>query len=451
MEKNGITKISIFCLFIVLLISLLFAENTEKDFHAKFKKTTINISFKGTNIDDVIKIFAEKMNVNIIRNENVKAKITANLKKINIIDALDIICRTHKINYLVEKSIASGPIIRIYTQQDYLEALMYRGTADVIKLKHSKAVDVYKKLQDAGAIKGKEGSAYGAGILYADEKSNSIIVVDKGSSINRSKLREIIDAFDQPTPQVLIEAKILSISLVDETKYGIDWNAVWSKGKMDVRIPMMDMPEKSASINKVWSFNDGGGSLTGIIKALETENDLKVLSSPRIVVLNNEEASIREGQDIPYVVTTSTPSSSGAQQTENTKFIKTGIGITVTPQINENNITLKIVPNISEPATKPEEGKAPSINTSDVTTIVSIKNKATLILGGLIKTRQETIINRVPILGYIPLLSYLFSSRSYSTRRYELVIFLTVTIINDGMSIKKDMDKLKKVEKELND
>ncbi len=313
MGKNRITRISIFSLFIVFLISLLFAENTEKDFHDKFKKIKINISFKGTDIDDVIKIFAEKMKVNIIRNENVKAKITANLKSINIIDALDIICRTHKINYLIEKSMVSDPVIRIYTQQDYLEALMYRGTTDVIKLKYSKAVDVYKKLQDSGAIKGKEGSAYGAGILYADEKSNSIIIVDKKSSINRSKLREIIDAFDQPTPQVLIEAKILSISLVDDTKYGIDWDVIWGKGKMNASTPFAGSETEEASIKKIWSFKDGGGSLTGLITALETQNDVKVLSSPRIVVLNNEEATIREGKDLAYAVTTRTPSTAGSR------------------------------------------------------------------------------------------------------------------------------------------
>ncbi len=109
------------------------------------------------------------------------------------------------------------------------------------------------------------------------------------------------------------------------------------------------------------------------------------------------------------------------------------------------------MPNISSKGEQKNVNIAPSINTSDVTTTVSIENKATLIIGGLIQTEQIIVINRVPILGYIPLLSYLFSSRSYVNRRSELVIFLTVTIITDDISIKKDMDKLKKVEKELKD
>ncbi len=109
------------------------------------------------------------------------------------------------------------------------------------------------------------------------------------------------------------------------------------------------------------------------------------------------------------------------------------------------------MPNISSAGERLTIEMAPPVTTSEATTIVSIKNKSTLVIGGLIQTRQETIIKRVPILGYIPLLSYLFSSRSYVNRRSELVIFLTVTIITDDISIKKDMDKLKKVEKELKD
>jgi len=457
MGKDRLTGLLSLMFLSIFLLVVLYAQEDTTDgpgFYEKLKDKKINISFKDTDIDDVIEIFADKMGINIIRNENVKAKITANLKDINVIDALDFICKTHGINYLVEESIMSEPIIRIYTKEDYLEALMYKGKAEVIKLKYSKAGDVYKKLQEAGAIKGKEGGTYGAGIFYADEKSNSIIIVDKETALNHSKLRKVIEAFDQPTPQVLIEAKILTVALSDETRYGINWSLIWQNGateQPDVVMPFAGNKNEDFSITKIWKLKNNSGSFSGLLTALGEQGDVKVLSSPRIVVLNNEDAKIIEGKNEPYTVTTTTPSPGGPVITSDTKFIEVGVGLTVTPQINKNNIILKIKPNISSAAARESLSDPPTVTKSEAETIVSVNNKDTLVLGGLIQTRKYKIVKKIPLLGSIPLLGYLFSSRTYSTRRSELVIFLTPTIIKETTGTKEDFKKLKKTEDELKD
>ncbi len=132
-----------------------------------------------------------------------------------------------------------------------------------------------------------------------------------------------------------------------------------------------------------------------------------------------------------------------------TEFIEVGIGITVTPQVNEDNVILKIKPNVSSAAERESLYDPPTVSKSEAETTVSVKNKSTLVLGGLIQTRKEKVVKKIPLLGSIPILGWLFSSRSWVTKRSELVIFLTPTIIQGDMVFEKDLNKAKEVEKEL--
>ena len=412
-KKDRLIQITLFALILIFSVCFsAFAQNTDKEFYEEFKNKKISVSFKNTDIDDVIKIFSKKMKVNIIRNDNVKAKITADLQDVSVLDALEIICRSHNINYLVERFPTSKPMIRIYNQKEYLKALMYKGKAEVIRLKYTKALDIYKKLQESGAIN-KEAGIYDGGIFYADEDSNSIIVVDKYSTTNTTRLREVIKAFDQPTPQVLIEAKILSVALSDSAKYGINWGLIWGRGKTELSMPFSGDTEKEFSIKKIWKLKDKSGTFTGMLTALEQQGDVKILSNPRIVVLNNEDAMIIEGKNEPYNLAIIVPSTSGENiiQTK-TEFIEVGIGLTVTPQVNEDNVILKIKPTVSSAADRQSLYDPPTVSKSEAETTVSVKNKSTLVLGGLIQTRKEKVVKKIPLLGSIPLLGYLFSSRS---------------------------------------
>lgn len=448
MEKSRLRIV--LCFVIICIFCSLIQQNlsAKSSLYERLKNKKINITFRDTGIDDMIKIFSEKMNVNIIRNKNVKAKITANLKNIGVFDALDIICKTHNINYLIEESVSGEELIRIYTQKDYLQGLLYRGTSEVIKLRHAKAEDVYKKLQDSGGLDTKADGGFGGGIIYADEKSNSIIVVDKNLTIKRNRLRKIIESFDQPTPQVLIEAKILQVSLNDETRFGINWEVLW---RADILMPFGGDKSSDFSASKTWKFNDNSGTITGLLTALSEQGDVKVLSNPRIVVLNNEPAKIIVGKNEPYTVTTTIPSGGNTVVTTDTKFVEVGIGLTVTPQINSGQVQLKIKPKVSSAAERKSDSVAPTVTKSEAETVVTVKDKSTLILGGLIETKQTETIKRVPILGHIPLLGYLFSSRSWATTRSELVIFLSPTIITGEYTTKDDVKNLKDVEEELKD
>ncbi len=435
----------IFFLLMLIFSQFLQAESQE-DVYQKLKKAKINIDFNNTDIDAVMKIFSDATKMNIIRNNNVKARITANLKDIPVIDALEFICRTHGINYLIETGITGEKVIRIYNQQDFeTQGLMYKGAAKVVKLKYSKAEDVYKKLMDAIGGKAKQEGGYGGGVIYPDEKNNSIIIIDRNEHLQDSTIENIISAFDQPSTQVLIEAKILSVSLNDSNKYGINWNLLW---KANWLMPFGGDKNTEMSISKTWALKDGSGSFSGLLTALSEQGDVKVLSNPRIMALNGQEAKIIVGKNEPYTVTTTIPSSGSPVVTKDTKFVEVGIGIIVLPQVNDGYVTLRIKPNVSSAAERTSTDIPPTVTKSEAETTVIIKDKTTLVLGGLIENKQSKTINRVPILGHIPILGYLFSSRVYITTRSELVIFLTPTIVDENISFDKEIEQ-KKVIKEL--
>lgn len=424
-------KIRIAVILALCFTSPVLYAQTNESVLSGIRNPKINIDFNNTGIDDMMKIFSDRMKINIIKNNNVKAQITANLRDIAVLDALEFICRTHGLNYLLETGLSGEKAIRIFNQQDFeTQGLVHKGMAKVIRLKHSKAEDVHKKLMEAIGGKSKQEGVYGTGVIYPDEKNNSIIIIDREERLKTSRIDNIISAFDQPVPQVLIEAKILSVSLNDSTKYGIDWSLILGG---EFKMPFSGDKAVDSSLTYAWNFKtrDGTkGTLTGLVTALAEHGNVKILSNPRITVVNNEPAKIIVGKNEPYTVTTTIPSSGSPVVTADTKFIEVGIGIAVTPQINKDYITLKIKPNVSSAAERSSASIPPTVTKSEAETTVVIKDKSTLIIGGLIETKQIRTIKRVPILGHIPLLGYLFSSRTWETTRSELVIFLTPTIIN---------------------
>jgi len=375
----------------------------------------IIVDFTNTDIDDVMKIFSEKMNINIVKNKNVETKINARLKDVPALEALNIICKTHGLSYTIRDN-----LITICNGKDFVsEGLIYEGKTRVYKLTYTKATEIYKKLQSV------VGSAIIEGRLniYPDERVNAIIAIIRKDRIEELALAEIINAFDQPTLQVLVEAKIIEVALSEENKYGIKWDSL---SKLKFVMPFSGNEEKDMSLSRTFLLPGKNGSIDGLITAIGSKSDAKVLSNPRLVINNNEEAKIIVGRNEPYTQTIKDPLGGSLSTTE---FVETGIGFTVMPQINENYVTLQIAPIVSSAAPRENLFVPPVISKSEAKTVVTTANNSTIMIGGLISEKKSTVITRVPLLGRIPILGYLFSSRNYVTLRSELVLILTVKIV----------------------
>lgn len=239
--------------------------------------------------------------------------------------------------------------------------------------------------------------------------------------------------------QVLIEAKIVEVNLDRTFEFGIDWNAVARAGTAGISVRSSTTPRTTGNVE--FTLAGGAGQITTVLNALETQGDVRVLSSPRVSALNNQRAvfDVTTGEIVFQARTTLIPNPGGGATpvTEVTpQQVNVGIVLDVLPQIGaDNTVTMNIRPvvtSVARTATFSRDGtvfEAPVIDTRETDTMARLRGNETIIIGGLMQTRRERVRSGVPGLRSIPLLGRLFTSYRDVERKAELVIFLTPTII----------------------
>ena len=272
----------------------------------------------------------------------------------------------------------------------------------------------------------------GVGTVKHDERSNKIFVSDTPRTIK--EVGEIVKAFDQQHREVLIEAKILQVTLSNEHKLGIDWQGIVNDYhdltlQSDFDILASNDKQGQLSIGTLDSDD-----YTLLIEALDTIGLTEILSSPSIAAVNNQEAKILVGSSEPYVTSTTTTPATGATTTaESINFIEVGVKLYVTPTIhNDDFVTMKIKPEVSsvvENLITSSNNQIPVVDTSEAETTIMVKDGVTIVIGGLIEEEKRTTENRIPLLGKIPILKHAFGNETDSVGKKEIVIFLTPKII----------------------
>lgn len=261
-----------------------------------------------------------------------------------------------------------------------------------------------------------------------------------------AKLAEVatfISAFEGSIQrQVLIEAKIVQVTLSKESQFGIDWNFLNKSGNLGVKIN--NAPAAGYGGGGVQLTIGGGASpITAVLHALETQGDVSVLSSPRVATLNNERAVFNVTTDEIFFNVTRTPiigptgGTIGFSPTITPQQVSIGIVLNVLPQIgSDNSITLNILPSITNveriASIKLEDGssaEAPVTSHRETDTMARVRDGETIVIGGLMQTRRDKSVTGVPILSSIPGIGGLFRGVSNKEQKDELVIFLTPTIV----------------------
>jgi general secretion pathway protein D len=448
----------------------------------------ISLDLKGMDVVEVIKMLASKGNLNVVLGSDVKGRVTIFLKSVYLMDALEIILVANNLAY--DKR---GEILYVMSQRDYErmygEKYAEKKELMIYRFKYAKAVDVVKALNQMKTKVGKiivdEGSntviimdspstvaqindaiqnidiptvtkifelkyakavdmkdrvteslTKGLGTMQIDERTNKIAVTDLEKKIG--DIERVITAFDDKPQQVLIEAKILEVTLDDHLQLGVDWDSVIKKIQKEISL-------KSAfQLASFSAFGPPGAEiLVGVlgssgvdvmIQVLKTVGDTNLLSSPRITAINNQEAKILVGSSQPYATNTITQSTGTATTGTNISFLDIGVKLFVTPSINKDGfITMKIRPEVSSTSSNYTYGTPattiPIVQTTQAETSVSVKDGTTIVIGGLIKDLRTKTVNKIPIVGDIPILKYMFSNTNEEIKKQELVIFLTPHII----------------------
>lgn len=361
------------------------------------------------------------------------------------------------------------------------------GNTQVVYLRYAKAKDLMTVLQGVskslsnevarnapmpsqpGAPPGGGASSSSSGSLVdiqADESTNALVITAPPDLIR--SLRSVIAQLDVRRAQVLVEAVIAEISAEKTAELGVQWgvrgndavgfvnfdagasslsNVLGLAGTIDMALnpPTGDpkMPDLSkAQIPRGLQLGVGGSDFAVLISALAKNADTNVLSTPTIVTMDNEQAEIVVGQNVPFV-TGSYTSSTSSGSNDNTNALSNpfqtiqrddvGIKLKVKPQINEGNaIKLEIEQEVSSVAPSANAAtQGPTTNKRSIKTIVMIEDGQVLVLGGLIDDKLDESAQKVPLLGDVPLLGNLFRYRNTTKLKRNLMVFLHPVILRD--------------------
>lgn len=325
--------------------------------------------------------------------------------------------------------------------------------SQVFRLNYQRADDVRNMLLGTGT--GAAGATASRilskrGSLTSDARTNQLFVSDIPSKLE--EVQAFLLKIDIPVRQVMIEARIVEAddtfsrnlgaklgfaSKTNGAGYGnsytnvtspITTNGTWTTDPA-VSLPANGINGVSAASVAVSLFNAGAGRFLALeLSALEADGRGKIISSPRVVTADNIKALIEQGTELPYQAATS----SGATSVQ---FRKANLKLEVTPKITpDGNVFLDVDVNKDSVGTQTTNGFA--INTKHVQTQVLVENGGTVVIGGIYTQNERTDVNKVPLLGDIPVLGNLFKSTAKTNDRTELLVFLTPRVLSDQMSLK---------------
>lgn len=282
--------------------------------------------------------------------------------------------------------------------------------------------------------------------IIADEISNTLVIM--GTSRDYEMVESAIVKLDILPKQVLIEATIVEVLLTGDLNYGVEWffkNGGVGSGKTGQgRLSLGTDGIAAAAPGFSYSIVDGLTDIRVVLNALESQTNVQVLSSPSIMVLDNNSASINVGDEIPIP---SRQSSSNVDPTAPTvneiQYRNTGISLSVSPRINAGGlVTLEVSQEVSDAVSTTSSGlDAPTIQQRTIESTVAIQSGQSVILGGLIRDKREDSKSGVPLLSRIPLLGGLFSQSGNSDRRTELLVILTPRVIANSSQARAITDE----------
>lgn len=353
---------------------------------------------------------------------------------------------------------------RIRTMVRYLDVpLENLGNANVIYLEYANAVDVAEvlgrvtaNLAKLEAEKTKESASRTTAVIEADEATNALIVTADPDVMQT--IQAVISKLDIRRAQVLVEAILVEVTAINDKEFGIEWLFGDSSGVYGSNASPPSsglgllgattagiLEEDTGLLGTALASNPGlalgvgridtnGLNFNFLVKALQEQSDTNILSTPSLLTLDNNEATIVVGQEVPFVTGSYTSTGTGSNPNNPFQTIErkdVGITLKVTPHINEgDSIVMEIVQEISQLT----ELVASDVitNKREITTTVLADNGDTVVLGGLIQDDLTQVERKVPVLGDIPWLGRLFRTNGTKLQKTNLMVFLRSTIMRES-------------------
>ncbi|RJQ46597.1 MAG: type IV pilus secretin PilQ [Gammaproteobacteria bacterium] len=434
---------------------------------AGYSGEKLSLNFQDIPVRSVLQLIADFTGQNLVASDKVTGNLTLRLQNVPWDQALDIILTSKGLSMRQAGNVMEVAPIEEVTAREKLELEARKQVVELAPLRSEFIHVNYAKAADLAALlKAKENSLLSPrGNVSVDDRSNTLLVQDTEDKL--AEVRKLVSTLDIPQRQVLIESRIVIADNLFSKDLGIRFGAsrdtssdatggrkIITSGTLEGTTELnrnaaignpgdsnpillqserlnVNLPVTGPSIALALAKLPFGTLLELELSALQAENRGEVISNPRVVTVNQKEATIEDGVEIPYLEA----SSSGATTVS---FRKAVLGLKVKPLITPDNhiiMDLTVKRDTQGDSVNLGGNLYPSINTREVTTQVAVDNGETVVLGGTYTATARTISDRVPFFGDLPYVGFLFKRTQKQDDKAELLIFVTPKILQDTLGL----------------
>jgi type IV pilus assembly protein PilQ len=407
--------------------------------------TPVSLDFQQADLKSVLRVFAEISSLNVVIDPAVQGTVDVALKDVPWDQALDIILRANQLGYLVDGTVVRIAPLKVLAEEEAQRRKLSDEQALSGTVKVLTKTPSYAKASELSALLTKSVLSQ-RGAVQVDPRTNTLIITDLPDRLENAAT--LIQALDRAQPQVEIEARIVKTTKTYARALGIQWGF---SGRVDPEVgnaTNMAFPNSGAlngravgqaarpgtavnlpavagktpiatAVGLALGSVNGSFNLDAALTAGESSGNVRLLSTPRVSTQNNVEAEIAQGVQIPYQTV--------SNNTVTTSFKDAALTLKVIPQITEaGTVIMKIA--VDNGSVGEIFNGVPSINTQRATTTVLVSDGQTTVIGGIYSSENHSDNNRVPGLGSVPLIKWLFRRDAVSDENSELLIFITPRI-----------------------
>ncbi|CAI2719542.1 type IV pilus secretin family protein [Nitrospina watsonii] len=386
------------------------------------QKEAYTFDFQNASLKNIFRIISDVSGFNVVLSPDVSGNVNVRLVDVSWNTALELILD----NYGLARKCQEN-IIRIAPKASLVAAKKSEPlVTEMIRISYA---DIAEMVTNLEKIKSAD-----RGQISSDTRTNTLILTDIEDKIE--EMESVIKTLDIKTPQVMIESRIIEIARSFTQDLGLQWTL---NNNIDVANPgfptqldgefLVDLASNVATPAGLYTLtmSDADHQLQITLAAAESEGKSRTIANPKVTTLDNKEAKIRSGREIPY-------QTFSANEGTKIEFVDAEINLTVKPHITaEEDVYMKITATQNQADFSQQVNNVPTIVTKEANSEVLVDNGATVVLGGLFQQEINENRVRVPFLHQIPILGYLFKNRSQDDTISELLIFVTPTIVRENI------------------
>ncbi len=397
----------------------------------------VSFNFQNANVSDVIRMIAKVSNMNVLIGSNVKGTVTMKMKDVPLKNILSLILEAYGLGMIKKDGIyyinSTGTIASVISAEKRSRAISEHKVTKLVPINYVSASGLMAKVKSVLSSQGR--------VVY-DKSLHSLLITDIPNRVARAV--RLVKMLDKRTPEVEIIAKMVEVQKSYSNQLGINWNGSYLgaaptssnaavtpnyfSGQTTGNPAGPGLSPTLTTSARTGTFTVGilnsYASINATLSALESLSRAKSIASPKVVVLNNQTATIEKGETL-YL-----PGVAGVGATAAPQAITAQISLQITPHIMANGNVKLVINSSNNTVAPPVSGAQATLDTESANSTVIIKNGQTVVIGGVYQMNKTVSNSGVPGLMSVPLLGWLFKTRSITYSKDELMIFITPRIIN---------------------